>query len=65
VDGQAILAKPLRDNFQDALSITPITKPDHGSHPIHAHGTILAGASVRFFEPVNVHQIGERDKSKL
>jgi hypothetical protein len=29
VDSQAVLVKPLRDNFQDALSITLVAEPDY------------------------------------
>ena len=34
-------------------------------HSIHAHSSILAGASIRFLQPVDVHQIGERGERHL
>jgi hypothetical protein len=34
-------------------------------HPVHAHGAILAGALVRFLQPVDVHQVGQRSECHL
>jgi hypothetical protein len=34
-------------------------------HSVYAHRSILAGASIRFLQPVDVHQVGQRGERHL
>jgi hypothetical protein len=34
-------------------------------HSVHADRSVLAGSSVRFFQPVDVHQVGQRGERHL
>ena len=56
----------VRAAVKEALKVIPQLPFVLGrGHSIHAHRSVLAGASVRFFEPVDVHQIGQRCERHL
>ncbi len=54
--------RAVEQSLQVALQVTLVI---FRTHAVNAHGTVPAGPSVRFFQPVKVHQIGQRSERHL
>jgi len=63
--GRSVVRSRLRAVEQDLQVPLQILFVLLRGHSIHAHGTILAGAPVRFLQPVHIHQLGQRSERHL